>query len=363
MSNDNTRYDKIQRAFKNNRLSVVLISVAVVVIGVATTLDSITRIGSFFGFQRDKPNIDSTTTMPPLNSGDKTSADKIRSIASPQVELSEETGVDKRCLVIPQSADPSGEISVNTIIRTFRDAPAIRHPQMQDYFVGQQIDWSLYLGSVRQTEYGYFIGALPLDPAHNEPIISFLVPLEGNEKLSLAAEGDTIRIKGKLREANQFHVWIEDVELVSLRSKKHNEKRVIQPPLDTIRNSPPSEVSIASSGTPPLPEAFVVTLADQTKVMVVPHLSYHLTDKILFLGSVGGHKKVGHLLDPLTKKVSIQVLETVSYSDIRAKRSELEAEARKRISEVTKSHGYIVEVFTFGTLDKVKRELESGKAN
>ncbi len=355
MGNDNTRYDKIQRAFKNNRLSVVLIGVAVIVIGVAATLDSITRIGSFFGFHRDKPNIDSTPTMPSLNFGDKTSADKIRSIASPQVELSEETGVDKSCLVITPPAAPSGEISVNTIIRTFRDAPASRHPQMQDYFVGQQIDWSLYLGTVRQTEYGYLIGALPLDPSHNEPIISFLVPSEGNEKLNLAVEGDTIRIGGELREANQFKVWIEDVEMVSLRSKKHNEERVLQPSLDTIRNSKTEDISIASSGTPPLPEAFVVTLADQTKVMVAPHLTYRLTDEILFLSKAGGHNRVGHSLDPLTKKISIQILEVASYSDIRTRRSELEFEVQKRVSEVTKAQGYVVTEFTFGTLEKVEK--------
>lgn len=230
MSGDQTFYDKVIVAFKNNVFVVVIMIFIIIITAVATLTDSIAKVTSFFGSLRDAPKADPISTRLSLNSDEKTSEGKDRSIVSSPVGLWEEEPVANR-LNTKVPALTNGELSVNTIIRTFRDAPASRYSQMQDYFVGQKIDWSLYLGAVRQTKYGYFVGALPLDPSHTEPMITFFVPLEGNEKLNLAVEGDTIRIRGKLREANQFKVWIEDVELVSLRSKTHNARSVIQPPL------------------------------------------------------------------------------------------------------------------------------------
>ncbi|MGC1481452.1 MAG: hypothetical protein WA771_13195 [Chthoniobacterales bacterium] len=119
--------------------------------------------------------------------------------------------------------------------------------------------------------------------------------------------------------------------------------------------------TITSAGVPDEPQPFDVTLADGAVVRVAPHLTYSLEDKVEFLVSVGGHHKVGHSLDLLTQKVSIRMLEQVSYVELRKNRAELEESARREISEATALNDYVITTFTFGPLPKVTENKNANK--
>ncbi len=120
--------------------------------------------------------------------------------------------------------------------------------------------------------------------------------------------------------------------------------------------------TITSAGVPDEQQPFDVTLTDGAVVRVAPHLTYSLEDKVEFLLSVGGHHKVGHTLDPLTEKVSIRILEQVSYSELRKNRAELEESARREISEATAKNGYAITTFTFGPLPEVTENKNANKS-